>query len=39
MKKHLTPKRPKSPIQVQDLGPADLKQVVGGQAPQEERRK
>lgn len=33
------PKRPKSPLAVLAIPAADLKQVVGGQAPQEERRK
>lgn len=39
MKKKHAPKSPKSPIQVQDLPPSDLKQVIGGQAPMEESRK
>jgi hypothetical protein len=40
MKKQHAPKPSKqSPIQIIDLAPSDLKQVVGGQAPKEEARK
>ena len=39
MKKKHAPKSPKNPIQITDLAPSDLKQVVGGHAPKEDEKK